>query len=269
LFNKVTRKRIREHDWLYIQNFEKNPWQTYRRFRDRAINSIEDLSLLAKKLPTNKQEEIFNKETIEPFLKCLFFIDESEKEARLRQPNVDLACLLAEEGIRICSSTYRKWNKDIPESAKPTLDYLEQAIRICREVGNKSYRDHTEKETILEKHKLICGWENKFTSDFERFENYVGKEMDLLDTNLSFEEVPTNRINEYSYNLWFNYGDPNQGQKDFLGAISIAFSLDLRSGKLLDNNNGTITFYNHENKEIKRKRLRILKRGANHVLVEE
>ena len=59
MLKKHMRKKILEHDWLEIEKQESNPTQTWHRLRDMTIRAINDLTLLAQKLPEDKQKEIF------------------------------------------------------------------------------------------------------------------------------------------------------------------------------------------------------------------
>lgn len=268
MLHKHTRRRLNEHDWETYHRLEKNPSQSVRRLVDSARLAIEDLSLIARKLPDSKQQEIFNESTIEPFLNSLFFIDQSQKVTQLRNTNVGLASLIAEEGIKHCLSTYRKWNKDSPESARPTLDYLERSIQICREIGYKSLKYNIEHSFSTEKNKLICIWENRLDSDFERFAKYLVERMKLSISDVSIRNIPTEESYRYYYGIWDDWGDPEDGESNYLGALKINFSLNKKEGRLLDNNEGTVTFYNHQGKEINEKNIKILKYGSKHLLVE-
>jgi len=58
------------------------------------------------------------------------------------------------------------------------------------------------------------------------------------------------------------------GESDFLGYMKVMFSLDKKVGRLLDNNEGIITFYDDKGKETKRKNIKILKYGSKYVLIE-
>ena len=60
MFKKSLRKKLLEHKWVDIMKDDSNPTQTWRRIRDQAIRGLDDLILLAKKLPEEKQQGIFD-----------------------------------------------------------------------------------------------------------------------------------------------------------------------------------------------------------------
>src|SRR5215210_4991305 len=97
------RRQLNEQNWLSIIEEDSNATQTWKRLRDKAIIAINDLKLLAEKLPDDKQEEIFNKLAIDKLVNSILFplrkdFDYDEYDSR----RTGLAALLAEKGIRKC-----------------------------------------------------------------------------------------------------------------------------------------------------------------------
>jgi hypothetical protein len=267
LFNKNSRKKFQEQNWLKIIETDKNPSQAYRRFRDEALQAISDLSLLASRLPDDKLYEIFNEHTLGPLFTSIFFVDKSKDIFKLRQPNVQLASFLVDQGITHCLSEYEKWNKDTPKSSKPTIEYLQRAASICKEIGYKYLRDYIDNKIVAKKNRLICIWENKFDRDFDRFEKYIYQEMTNLEGfPISIESVKMDKTNEFRFIVWEE--GPSE-EKAFGGVIKIEFSLNKQYDDMLNDNDGKITFYDHHHKEIKSKRIRILKFGSEHALIED
>lgn len=269
MFNKNSRKKFLEQNWLKIIETDKNPSQAYKRYRKEALQAISDLSLLASRLPDDKLYEIFNEKTLSPLLDSIFFLDKSERLTKFRQPNVKLAAFLVGRGIAYCLSEYEKWNEDTPETSKPTIEYLQRASSICGEIGYKFLRDYIDNKVVAKKNKLICIWERKFSNDFKKFKEYILQEIDYNGpSTVEFESKDTKKINEYYFNLWGIY-DYDPEEKELACSIKIVFSPDKPEDFILDNNHGTITFYDHQNNKIKSRRIQSLKFGSEHALVEE
>ena len=272
MFTQPIRKKFAKQSLLKILQSDKNPFQAYKRIRKNALQAISDLSLLASRLPDDKLYEIFNEKTLGPLFTSIFYIDKSENISKLRRPNVQLASFLVDQGITHCLSEYEKWNKDTPESSKPTIEYLQRAVSICKEIGYKYLREYIDNKVSPEKirekkNKLICIWERKLANDYDKFKDYFLQEMDYDGPDLvKLENIDTKKINELHFVLWIVEGPEH---KELAGSINIVFSLDKKEGFILDNNKGTITFYNQYHKEMKSKKIRILKFGSEHALVEE
>ena len=56
---KEMRKRLIEHKWVDLVKKESNPYQTWTRVSGKAERALEDMVLLTRRLPNDKQELIF------------------------------------------------------------------------------------------------------------------------------------------------------------------------------------------------------------------
>jgi hypothetical protein len=54
------RKKISERNWFDIEKQDSNHTQTWQRLKNHSITAINDLILLANRLPEDKQKEIFS-----------------------------------------------------------------------------------------------------------------------------------------------------------------------------------------------------------------
>ena len=228
----------------------------WKRIRDQSIRALSDLSLLAEKSPNNKLRQIFNENTIKDLLFAIFLIDRSESKLKERSADVQLAAEFVRIGIDVCMSEYEKWNKDNPESSKPTMDYLDKAVAICNEIGFKSRMNLMEKESNENKYKLICIWEETDRKNKDKFDQYILKEMKIDD------DIPMTRINnkytsfEKEWDLIEDIGDPSEN--GYLGKVIVNINPVENKGK--------IKFYNDKNEEIKIKNIVIKKYGSHTAL---
>src|SRR5688500_4367786 len=107
MLTKSLRRKISEQNWLDLEKQESNPSQTWRRLRDQSITAINDLILLAKKLPEDKQEEIFNPARIEALIAQVLEVGElnaSYKDFNARKS--ELAARLIKRGIDLNVTQY-------------------------------------------------------------------------------------------------------------------------------------------------------------------
>lgn len=125
------RKQLNEQSWLRIIEEDSNATQTWKRIRGKAITAINDLILLAEKLPDDKQEEIFSKLNIDKLANSILFplrkdFDYDEYDSR----RIRLAAILAEKGIRKCISQTSKIARR-PEFIEDFIAGLRKSISNC------------------------------------------------------------------------------------------------------------------------------------------
>lgn len=125
------RKQLNEQNWLNIIEKDSNATQTWKRLRDKAITAMNDLILLAEKLPNDKQEEIFNRPNIDKLANSILFplrkdFDYDEYDSRRTR----LAAILAEKSIRKCISQTSKIVRR-PEFIEDLITGLRKSISNC------------------------------------------------------------------------------------------------------------------------------------------
>lgn len=132
-----TRRRLKEHGWLEIAKRHSNPHLALNRLRDQAIEAIDDLTLLAQKLPTNILNDIFNYKRIG----TLTFQMLKERE-RISDPSDDsrrirLAALLVSMGISQCANQYASKIEQNSVLNEAVSSQLSKAVEICNEISYK------------------------------------------------------------------------------------------------------------------------------------
>jgi len=108
MLKKDTRRQLREHGWLEIAKRHSNPTLALKRLKEQATEAINDLSLLAQKLPDDTLKDIFNYANINKLINSLLAetkfdggtsaLDDIEK--------TELASLMARRGIDFCIKQY-------------------------------------------------------------------------------------------------------------------------------------------------------------------
>jgi hypothetical protein len=209
---------------------------------------------VAIKTPNDKLHDIFNEKSLDELLQSLFMFYKSGNDIKSRLPDVKLATLLVRTGLLICIWEYQEWNKDTPESAKPTIDYLYKSMTICNEIGYKSRLNMIEKEASAKKLNFICIWEDIGGKDKDRFERYILNEFNphkpvvISEERLVYDvRISVDKKLEKEFHLFeFDIASlPEDGV--FIGKVRISINPK--------ENNAKMMFYDIDEQEIKRKSL--------------
>ena len=138
MLGNATRKKIATQDWLTFVKKDPNPTQTWNRLRMHANRAMKDLQLLAHKLPSDKQDEIFNKNTIRGLIESIVSIGNyDDSRIALDSRKASLAAVLAETGINLSIRQYEILQKGTPSLSQPTIIQLRNSIGICNEIAYK------------------------------------------------------------------------------------------------------------------------------------
>jgi len=134
------RKKLREHNWLELARKDPNPSATLRRLTYEANKAINDLVLLAEKLPDDRVAEIFSKANTGKMVHQILEGNRYEKkdvafEGRITQ----IAALLVRLGTTECIKQYQL--KVEPNSIlnEPIINHLKRTHEICDEIASKMY----------------------------------------------------------------------------------------------------------------------------------
>lgn len=258
MLSKHMRKKFLEHDLLYILDHDSNKYQQWQRVRDDCLDALRDLALVACKTPDDKLHNMFNEKNIIELIRSILFLYHSDKGITARSPDVKMASSLVNLGVTICMTEYQRWNKDLPESIKPTIDYLEKCIGICSEIGYKSRLNVIENEGAAKKLNFICIWEDISGKDQNKINRYILNELKsdkpIVNSNLPLVyDVRMSVINRYEKEFRIFEFDIASAPEDgiLIGKVRISISLAINKAKLI--------FYNRNDQEIKNKSLVIKK----------
>jgi|SRR5215469_9664892 len=155
MFKNDLRKELTELDWVDFLKHSSNATQSWQRIRDEAIRALNDLTLLAKKLPDDEQQEIFDNK-ISDFLSAILGIDPTIGLVEpILQPNLRyldprttrLAAELAKIALNFCIYQHNFLLKDMPTQSKLTTEQLVRSERICDELAYKLHMTKLEEDS--------------------------------------------------------------------------------------------------------------------------
>jgi hypothetical protein len=172
-----------QHDWLAITRNERNPSQFWYRIRNQMNRAINQLSLLAKKIPDDKQKEIFSYDNIKRLIISLLnkddYADPIDELSDSRR--TQLAALLIEEGIKVCIKKYELLLSETPALTGPTIDHLNKAKDICKDIAYKV--DLNQRKFVTEKEKLtyLFSWNRIPGNDENKLIEFIKDEFGDFD----------------------------------------------------------------------------------------
>jgi hypothetical protein len=139
MLKKDTRRQLREHGWLEIAKRHSNPTLALNRLKEQAIEAINDLALLAQKLPDKTLKDIFNYTNMSKLINSLLAetkldgggsaLDDIEKTV--------LASLISRRGIDFCIKQYGQKIETNSVLNESTIAQLNKSIDICDTIAFK------------------------------------------------------------------------------------------------------------------------------------
>jgi hypothetical protein len=197
MLTQTIRKKIREQNWLDIEKHDSNPSQAWRRLKDQAITALNDLILLANKLPEDKQKEIFSPNRIEVFVAQMLDIGEDYQFHDVFNPRkAELASRLVNRGIKLNSIQFRESNHDTPSLIEPALDHLRHSVNICNEISYKMrLKNIQEEETEGSGYQYLFSWNDMLDKQKNRLLDFIISKYGY-DNNIEILSKHTKRSNK-------------------------------------------------------------------------
>ncbi len=211
--------------WSKFIEEDSNPSLTRKRIVENSKTALQDLTLLARKLPNDEFQNIFKEKDIVSFYKSLLHDSERLKDSSFSS-DTELASLIASVSIKLCRERYASLNRYTPHIAQTVVEHLDRSISIIEEIGHKIQIEHIEKETTKKNQRYICRIEEIAGKDKDRFIDFANEELDLgIDLSDLYIDIETKHIgeNQNQVSITFSFG----GGGDVFGEIV----LDIDYGK--------------------------------------
>ena len=158
---KLTRKKLVEHTWVEIARKDSNPYQTLHRLQRKAITAINDLALIAQKLPDEAQKEIFSYTNIKRLASAILRGNEpiaGNTTTIVDVRRIELAALLVRVGIWICIEQYQTKVEQDSDLNDLTINHLLRALDICNAISFKMKLPQVEEEAEKEDLIYLFNW---------------------------------------------------------------------------------------------------------------
>ena len=139
MLHKSIRRELTEQNWLQVEKNDSNPRLKLRRLKDQSIRAINDLSLIARKLPEQTQTEIFDYEVLKRLIEAILNVN-SDEHSDFTNAGSDprrtyLGALFSRGRNKALYRTYIAQNRETPILTEATVDQLNRTIKICNEIA--------------------------------------------------------------------------------------------------------------------------------------
>jgi hypothetical protein len=213
MLGKEQRKSLLQRNWVDIMNQDSNRSQTWQRLRDKAIRAMDDLILLAKKLPDEEQQEIFDNK-IKAFCSSILRTNKIEMiptnlqyaHNRLDYRRTRLAAILVKEALDLCVYQHQLLFSDMPTQNKLTIEQLERTQNICDELAYKLHIRKLEEDSREENLIYLFEWNElrKTRKHRERFADFLREvtasvTLDIVDLKFTKDTVTCNFTMDAGY----------------------------------------------------------------------
>jgi hypothetical protein len=176
------RKKLRECTWLQIAKKDSNPSDTLKRLGEEAIRAINDLALLANRLPNDKQTEIFSEIRLKHLVNSVFAGSQGKNDdVSFNNRIVRVATLLVDLGIELCIDQYR--SKIEPNSVlnEPIITHLAKTQDICEVIASKVYSPIIKSKIDNEYLNYLFDWD-KIEEIYDKdYTDLTGDNKELID----------------------------------------------------------------------------------------
>jgi hypothetical protein len=174
MLTQPMRKKISERNWLDIEKQDSNPSQLWRRLKEESITAINDLILLANRLPDDKQREIFSPTRVEDLITQIIYIGFfSQSHENFNSRKSEIAARLIKRGIDLIINQYMNTSSETPSLIKPTLDHLNQSVDICNDISYKMKLKNIDEELKGLEYQYLFSWNNMLTREKNRLINFI------------------------------------------------------------------------------------------------
>lgn len=186
MLHNETFKRLREHNWLEIKKNDSNPSQTIHRIKVNAERSVQELGLLADKVPDAIQEDVFTADNmgflISKILKVGgFWVNgvPSSHSGRLEARRTQISARLIKKCTGFCILQIQMLFPETRALLEPTIKQLRQSVAICDDIANqielKEVRDIGRERNL----ELLFNWDEITREGNLKLQNYLYTETDL------------------------------------------------------------------------------------------
>lgn len=180
MLKKGTRGQLRKHKWVSLEKTLSNPSQTLKRYKDECIVGLQDIALIAEKIPEGTQDEIFTLSKLQPMIEAIlnlkFDWTHSPSVNRLDARRTQLSSMMLTKSIQFLKLQYEFLEHDTPGLARIVLDHLDAAVRISNEISNKVELLSLKNVANRSKLEFLFNWK-KVTKEDERLWSYLSREL--------------------------------------------------------------------------------------------
>ena len=222
MLSKSMRKKLNEHNWLWIEKQDSNPSQTWQRLKKLSVTAINDLTLLANKLSEDKQVEIFAPSRVEDLITQIIYIGFfSQSHENFNSRKSEIAARLIKRGIDLSINQYVNSSPETPSLIKPTLDHLNQTVDICSDISYKMKLKNIDEEAEGSEYRYLFSWNNMLTREKNILIDFIlSKTCDFIANIFKVKDKGNRRVIDFGIDT----GDSKSIQGTFKLAINNTYT---------------------------------------------
>jgi hypothetical protein len=263
MLDKKHKEKLRKNSWDKAFKDHSNRYQAWDRIRLQSIKAIDELILLASRLPDDKQDKIFSYENIEKFILAILYkrqINEYYLTSALQNikdtsfdtddyRRIHICLMLINNCIDyFIKEIYKNEEfKILSGLVKPGISQLEQSKSICNSIIDTMELSNIKKEEGKRKFKFLFNLDKNNFLDPEKFKflskvnklrynyyywvsNVTRKNEKVILCKLDILPIVSEILNDYSNNKSRAYIDPFE-HKNLINLKPILAKLIIKDDK--------------------------------------
>lgn len=266
MLQKRTFALINKNNWETLEKEYSNPYEFHKRIRDGSNKVLNELSVLAEKLPEKIQSEVFNRPSLENLLLSILLIQGSRKKRgynkksqieKMDHRRTELAMISLDASLSHFKYIIEVLYPNTPSINRHIIKQLEDCITICKEITDLVENFDNEQQGEKEKLEYLFCWEKISASEGKRLKFLLDIPVDeaLFLGNIGHIENIQSKNYLISCNL---VSDEEISDEYDFEPIEVEIKLDFP-----EKNTATISYKHVEGEELI-KRLVVKKRNGCH-----
>jgi|GEM_PF-5705491 len=209
MLNTRTRRQLREHKLLNLENHTSNPSQKLKRLRELSITGLGDLALIAGETTDGIQDQVFTSSKFEPMIDRILKLEFRglsnfpPSVNRLDPRRTQLCAMLVSKCITFLKLQYEFLEHDSPGLADIVLGQLSQAAKISNEIANKVELLNLRNVASKTKLEYLFNWK-KVTEKDEKLWSLLYGELGVLFNIETINRSPDGRVLEFKLVLEYD-----------------------------------------------------------------
>jgi len=251
MLRKDVRGKLIEHNWVDIKNKISNPSQPLKRFRKEIDVALDDMALLAKKLPEDNLQNMFTPKNLGLLLYSILYgndprysLDEemySDIDYKVRR--VQLAALMAKTGINFCIEIYETKIEHNSILNEPIINQLKKSIEICDEIVAKMYMPQVQSTAnknnlhyLFNGAKIIDTYSKRMdelrNDNVKKFVEFCYQHLGNAHPIVEIESISRDGINQYGEDIKFDLVD--EYGTHIVGKLAMDLEASINTATLYD-----------------------------------
>lgn len=180
MFKLPFRIKLSKHGWLEASKEGGNQSQTLRRIKVYMKQDLADMTLLYKKLPKEKRDQLYNQENFSDIFELLLEHDNYDDPVKS-----SIAVSLVEKSLDYFKVEFSEQNKNTQVISSVIIDQLDKAKEICKDIVYKQKFKNIQHELPKEGLRYLASWSEIVVREKGNLESFLAEVLDLIPDKLN------------------------------------------------------------------------------------